>query len=705
MTTVQTTTETELKPFSFNYGDYPVTLEPYDWAPQAHSSVMITMGGTKLLVVLCVGKQSNPDIDFTALTVNYTEKFYSVGKIPGSYFKREGRPTEHEILICRLIDRSFRPLFPAHFHDEMHFTVQLLAFDKKNSPDVGTLAILAASATMAIAGMPFNGTVAAAHVGKVNGELVLNPSYEAAESAELRLVVAGTENGFHMVEAGADEISEKDMLSALAFAQEAMGGFIKSMHEFAKSVPNKTWDFDGKTPWSEAQYKTVEKHINKDLEQAYTYEEKTKRSEALAAMRAKVLADLTSDELTARMIEGILYKVSKKHVRQKMVQTKKRIDGRNFDTVRPIKTRMNPTGSHGGARFDRGETSALALVTLGGASDRKRLDDPTGLSDSAEFLLHYNFPPHCTGEARMPRGTSRREVGHGNLALKAITPVLPSDEEFPYVIRVVSEVLSSNGSSSMATVCASSLALMDAGVPIKSAVSGVAMGLVQEGDDYLVLTDILGDEDHLGDMDFKVAGTDKGITALQMDIKLDALPHAVLEKALEQAKAGREHIREKMNEALSEPRENLADNAPRIITIKINPEKIKNVIGKGGSTIKEITEKYDVSIDIEDSGIVKILSVDGALGEQAKEHIEGLTQDLIEGKIYEGKVAKIVDFGAFVDILPSGSQSGLLHISQIAEKRIENVSDELQEGQIIKVKVIEIDRQGRVRLSAKHLND
>jgi polyribonucleotide nucleotidyltransferase len=694
-----------IKPYTFTYGDHEVTLEPYDWAPQAHSSVMITVGKTKLFVAFCVAKQTRSDIDFCPLTVMYTEKFYSVGKIPGSYFKREGRPTEHEVLICRLVDRSLRPLFADHFHDEMHVTIQLLAFDKKESPFVGTLAILASSAALAIAGLPFSGPVVAAHVGKINDELVLNPSYEANADASLKLVVAGTEQGFHMVEANADEVSESDILSALSFAQESMAGLLTSLKDFAKQVPNKTWAFEGGAPWTDAQYKQVEQHIQKDLESAYNHEEKAQRNHALEVLKEKALTDLVGDELTAKMIEGLLYKISKKHVRQKMIQTKKRIDGRAFDTVRPISVRLNPTGAHGGARFDRGETAALGVVTLGGASDRKRLDDPSGESEDAKFLLHYNFPPHCTGEARAPRGTSRREIGHGNLALKALTAVLPDQETFPYVIRVVSEVLSSNGSSSMATVCASSLALMDAGVPIKAAVSGVAMGLIKEGDDYVILTDILGDEDHLGDMDFKVAGTENGITALQMDIKLDALPKEVLEQALEQAKAGREHIRGKMDEALPAARENLAANAPRIITLKINPDKIKVVIGKGGSTIKELTEKYQVSIDIEDSGIVKILSVDGDLGDQAKAHIEGLTQDLIEGKIYEGKVAKIVDFGAFVDILPSCSQSGLLHISQITERRLEQVSDELEEGQIIKVKVIEIDRQGRVRLSSKHLND
>ncbi len=687
----------------FKYGDHLVTMETGEIARQASATVLIDVEGTSVLVAV-VGKKEAQGGDFFPLTVNYQEKAYAAGKIPGGFFKREGRPTEKETLTCRLIDRPIRPLFPDGYTNE----VQIVATVVSLNPEVDTEipALLGASAALAISGLPFNGPVGAASVGYKDGSYLLNPSKTELEESQLQLVVAGTEHAVLMVESEADLLSEEVMLGAVLFGHEQMQCAITAINEFATEVatPAYEWVADEKDTALEGLVKT---EVEAGIKAAYTIAEKLVRQDELSAIRSACVDKLTSSELyeteqyEERDIREIIEHVEKTIVRGSILNDRVRIDGRDLSTVRAISVKTGLLDrTHGSALFTRGETQALVVATLGTERDAQIIDSLAG-EYKEPFMLHYNFPPYCVGETGFVGSPKRREIGHGRLAKRGVAAVLPNMEEFPYTIRVVSEITESNGSSSMASVCGSSLALMDAGVPIKAAVAGIAMGLIKEGDDFAVLSDILGDEDHLGDMDFKVAGSVDGITALQMDIKIDGITAEIMRAALEQAKQGRLFILAEMSKILSSTREEMSDFAPRIITFKIDPSKIREVIGKGGATIRGITEKTGANIDLTDDGIVKVSSVDKAAGEEAKCIIEEITAEVEVGKIYDGKVARLMDFGAFVTILPG--KDGLVHISQISDERVEKVSDKLSEGDIVKVKVLEIDRQGRVRLSMKEV--
>ena len=682
----------------FKYGDHLVTLETGEIARQASGTVLIDVEGTSILVAV-VGKKEPQGGDFFPLTVNYQEKAYAAGKIPGGFFKREGRPTEKETLICRLIDRPIRPLFPDGYTNE----VQIVATVVSLNPNIDTEipALIGASAALAISGLPFNGPIAAACVGYKNGEYLLNPTTEQSEDSQLELVVAGTEQAVLMVESEADLLSEEVMLGAVLFGHEQMQCAITAINEFAAEVatPAMQWT----APEADQELTgLVKAEVESAISAAYKIAEKLVRQDELSAIRSACVEKITADEqYQERDIRDIIEHLEKKIVRSSILEERVRIDGRDLDTVRPIAVKTGLLErTHGSALFTRGETQALVVATLGTERDAQIIDALAG-EYKEPFMLHYNFPPYCVGETGFVGSPKRREIGHGRLAKRGIAAVLPDMDEFPYVIRIVSEITESNGSSSMASVCGSSLALMDAGVPLKAPVAGIAMGLIKEGADFAVLSDILGDEDHLGDMDFKVAGSENGITALQMDIKIDGITAEIMKAALEQAKQGRLFILGEMNKSLSSTRGEMSDFAPRIITIKIDPSKIREVIGKGGATIRGITEKTGASIDLTDDGIVKIASVDKAAGEEAKLIIEEITAEVEVGKIYEGKVARLMDFGAFVTILPG--KDGLVHISQISDERVEKVSDKLSEGDSIKVKVLEIDRQGRVRLSMKEV--
>ncbi|MCF6252882.1 MAG: polyribonucleotide nucleotidyltransferase [Methylococcaceae bacterium] len=678
-------------------------METGEIARQASATVLIDVEGTSVLVAV-VGKKEAQGGDFFPLTVNYQEKAYAAGKIPGGFFKREGRPTEKETLTCRLIDRPIRPLFPDGYTNE----VQIVATVVSLNPEVDTEipALLGASAALAISGLPFNGPVGAASVGYKDGSYLLNPSKTELEESQLQLVVAGTEHAVLMVESEADLLSEEVMLGAVLFGHEQMQCAITAINEFATEVatPAYEWVADEKDTALEGLVKT---EVEAGIKAAYTIAEKLVRQDELSAIRSACVDKLTSSELyeteqyEERDIREIIEHVEKTIVRGSILNDRVRIDGRDLSTVRAISVKTGLLDrTHGSALFTRGETQALVVATLGTERDAQIIDSLAG-EYKEPFMLHYNFPPYCVGETGFVGSPKRREIGHGRLAKRGVAAVLPNMEEFPYTIRVVSEITESNGSSSMASVCGSSLALMDAGVPIKAAVAGIAMGLIKEGDDFAVLSDILGDEDHLGDMDFKVAGSVDGITALQMDIKIDGITAEIMRAALEQAKQGRLFILAEMSKILSSTREEMSDFAPRIITFKIDPSKIREVIGKGGATIRGITEKTGANIDLTDDGIVKVSSVDKAAGEEAKCIIEEITAEVEVGKIYDGKVARLMDFGAFVTILPG--KDGLVHISQISDERVEKVSDKLSEGDIVKVKVLEIDRQGRVRLSMKEV--
>ncbi len=683
----------------FKYGDRLVTLETGEIARQANGAVMINVEGTSLLVTV-VGKKEGSGGDFFPLTVNYQEKAFAAGKIPGGFFKREGRPSENETLISRLIDRPIRPLFPEGFTNE----VQIIATVVSLNPEVDTEipALLGASAALAVSGLPFNGPLGAACVGYKDGEYLLNPSLPLLKESRLQLVVAGTQQAVLMVESEADLLSEEVMLGAVLFGHEQMQVAINAINEFAAEVG---------TPaivWTPAETNTglkaaVAAEAEQSIKAAYQVAEKLVRQDQLSAIRSAVVEKLTADDQYAEkdirnVIEHLEYDV----VRGAILNDRKRIDGRDLTTVRPITIRTGVLPrTHGSALFTRGETQALVVATLGTERDAQVIDALSG-EYKDPFMLHYNFPPYSVGETGFVGSPKRREIGHGRLAKRGVAAVLPNMAEFPYVIRVVSEITESNGSSSMASVCGSSLALMDAGVPIKAPVAGIAMGLIKEGNEFAVLSDILGDEDHLGDMDFKVAGSENGVTALQMDIKIDGITPEIMKVALEQAKQGRLHILGEMNKALGATRNEMSDFAPRIITIKIDPSKIREVIGKGGVTIRAITEQTGASIDLTDDGIVSIASVDKAAGEEAKRMIEEITAEVEVGKIYEGKVVRLMDFGAFVTILPG--KDGLVHISQISDERVEKVSDKLSEGDVVRVKVLEIDRQGRVRLSMKEID-
>lgn len=682
----------------FQYGEHTVTLETGIIARQATGSVVVTMGDTKVLVtVVCKKDDDGASRDFFPLTVHYVEKSYAAGRIPGGYFKREGRPSEREVLISRLIDRPIRPLFPEGFKSEIQVVATVLSVDPAVDTDIPSL--IGASAALMLTGAPFMGPIAAARVGYANGQYLLNPSKEQINTSELDLVVAGAKDAILMVESEAKELSEKVMLDAVLFGHQHMQVAIKAIEEFVKDAGTTSWGWKD-TPRDETLVSSLKSQYEAEIAAAYRIQEKMERHDKISAIYKTALEKFINEEANnASLIENILSNIESSVVRERILANEPRIDGRDLKTVRPITihTGYLPR-AHGSAVFTRGETQAIVAATLGTDRDGQIIDGLDG-EKRETFMLHYNFPPYCVGETGMMGSPKRREVGHGNLARRAISPMLPSQESFPYVIRVVSEITESNGSSSMATVCGTSLALMDTGVPLKAPVAGIAMGLVKEGDRFAVISDILGDEDHLGDMDFKVAGSAKGVTALQMDIKISGITQEIMQKALTQAQEGRMHILQKMNAALENPREEMSLHAPRILSMNVPVDKIRDVIGKGGVTIRGLIDELGVNIDIDDSGLVKIFSADGEAAKEAQRRIERITADVEIGKIYDGTVTKIMDFGAFVAFLPG--KEGLVHISQICDKRVENVTDELSEGQHVRVKVLEIDKQGRVRLSMR----
>ncbi len=683
---------------SFSYGEHQVTLETGEIARQADGAVMVDMAGTTVLVTVVGSKESEPGRDFFPLTVNYQEKTYAAGKIPGGFFKREGRPSEKETLTCRLIDRPLRPMFPKDFTNEVQVIATVVSMNTDIDPDIP--AMLGASAALAVSGIPFNGPMGAARVGYINNQYVLNPSNSQLKNSALDLVVAGTQSAVLMVESEADVLPEEVMLGAVMFGHEQLQSAINTIKEFAAEVNCEAWDWQAPEA-DETLADNVNAQCSQQLGEAYQIAEKLERQDKVGEIRTSLLEAIVNDEEgpSEAEVQGAFKKLEKKIVRGRILSGEKRIDGRDKTMVRPITIRTGVLPrTHGSALFTRGETQALVITTLGTGRDAQIIDAIEG-EFKDHFMLHYNFPPFCVGETGFVGSPKRREIGHGKLAKRGIQAVVPSEEEFPYVIRVVSEITESNGSSSMASVCGTSLSLMDAGVPTKAPVAGIAMGLIKEGEDFAVLTDILGDEDHLGDMDFKVAGTRNGVTALQMDIKIEGITEEIMDIALQQAREGRLHILDKMQEAIASPREEMSEYAPRFTVLKINPDKIRDVIGKGGATIRSLTEETGTTIDIDDEGVVRIASVDKAAGDDAKRRIEAITADVEVGKTYEGKVVKIMDFGAFVSVLPG--KDGLVHISQISHERVENVTDELSEGDVIKVKVLEIDKQGRIRLSMK----
>jgi len=687
---------------SFQYGQHTVTIETGEIARQATSAVMVTMGDTVVLVAIVAGKKPF-DGDFFPLTVDYQERTYAAGRIPGSFFKREGRPSEKEILTSRLIDRPVRPLFPKNFKYELQVVATVMSLDPEIDPDIP--AIIGTSAALAISGVPFNGPIGAARVGYMDDEYVLNPTFRQLDDSLLDLVVAGTSDAVLMVESEADELSEEIMLGAVIYGHEQMQTVINVINELAAEIntPAMVWEAP---EVNETLGEKVKELAASQVREAYEISDKLARKDRLKEVQQNVLEQLsatvteeTPADWTEKEVSGEISSLEQDIVRGNIIQGLPRIDGRDNKTVRPISIRTGVLPrTHGSALFTRGETQALVVATLGTERDSQMIDALEGeYKDS--FMFHYNFPPYCVGETGRMGTPKRREIGHGRLAKRGVQSVLPSLTDFPYAIRVVSEITESNGSSSMASVCGASLALMDAGVPTRTPISGIAMGLIKEGDDFVVLSDIMGDEDHLGDMDFKVAGSREGITALQMDIKIDGITREIMEKALEQARDGRLHILGIMEDHLNAPREEMSAYAPRIVTLKIKPEKIRDVIGKGGATIRSITEETGAVVDVSDDGIVKVASPDHAAGDEALRRIKEITADIIVGKIYEGKVTRLADFGAFVAIL--NSREGLVHISQIANRRISKIRDEISEGDEVRVKVLEVDKQGRLRLSIK----
>ncbi|SBV36491.1 polyribonucleotide nucleotidyltransferase (Polynucleotide phosphorylase) (PNPase) [uncultured Stenotrophomonas sp.] len=689
---------------TFQYGKHTVTLETGEVARQASGAVIVKMDDTVLLVSAVAAKSAREGQDFFPLTVDYQEKFYAGGRIPGGFFKREGRATEKETLISRLIDRPIRPLFPDDYKNE----VQIIATVMSLNPDIDgdIAALIGASAALSLAGTPFKGPIGAAKVGYKNGEYILNPTVSELKESQLELVVAGTANAVLMVESEAALLSEDVMLGAVTFGHREMQKVINAINELTAEAGTKPSDWVAPAK-NDALISALKEAVGGKLAEAFQVRDKLQRRDAISAIKKGVIEQLAGRVEAEGWNPAELGKefgeLEYHTMRDSVLDTKVRIDGRALDTVRPISVKAGVLPrTHGSALFTRGETQAIVVTTLGTARDGQIIDAVAG-EYKENFLFHYNFPPYSVGECGRMMGPKRREIGHGRLAKRALVSLLPAHEDFQYTIRLVSEITESNGSSSMASVCGSSLALMDAGVPVKAPVAGIAMGLVKEDDRFVVLSDILGDEDHLGDMDFKVAGTSEGVSALQMDIKIEGITEEIMKQALQQAKAGRLHILGEMAKALTAPREELSDYAPRLLTIKIHPDKIREVIGKGGSVIQAITKETGTQIDIQDDGTITIASVNNAAAQEAKRRIEQITSDVEPGRIYEGKVAKIMDFGAFVTILPG--KDGLVHVSQISSERVEKVGDKLKEGDVVKVKVLEVDKQGRIRLSMKAVEE
>ena len=685
---------------TFQYGEHQVTLETGQIARQAGGAVKVSMGDTVVLVTAVGRKKADPGRPFFPLTVNYQEKFYAAGRVPGGFFKREGRPTEKDTLTCRLIDRPIRPLFPKGFMNEVQIIATLMSSNPEIDGDIP--ALIGTSAAIALSGMPFNGPIGAARVGYIDGEYVLNPTATQLKESKLDLVVAGTENAVLMVESEADLLSEDIMLGAVNFGHEASRAVVQAVRELAEEAGVEHWNWEAPAV-DEALGEKVAAAATQGLTDAYTIADKMQRRDAISAAKQAVIDSLCDEEdenaPAAGDVSSAFSKLEKTLVREHILSGNPRIDGRDLATVRPISVECGILPrAHGSALFTRGETQAIVATTLGTGRDAQIIDAVTG-EYKDPFMLHYNFPPFCVGETGFMSGPKRREIGHGRLARRGVAAVLPSQEDFPYVLRVVSEITESNGSSSMASVCGASLSLMDAGVPVKAPVAGIAMGLIKEGDRFAVLSDILGDEDHLGDMDFKVAGTEEGITALQMDIKIEGINAEIMQIALAQARDGRNFILGEMNKVLDKPRSEMSEYAPRLMTIKVHPDKIRDVIGKGGVTIRSITEETGCTIDIADDGTITIASVNKEAADDARKRIEQITADIEPGQVFEGKVIKIMNFGAFVTLTPG--RDGLVHISQLSEERVENVTDVVSEGQMVKVKVLEVDKQGRIRLSMK----
>ena len=687
----------DVKNVEIEWAGRKLKLETGKIARQADSTVIATYGGTTVMCNVVAAKEANPDMDFFPLTVNYQEKYYSVGKIPGGFFKREARPTEKETLVSRLIDRPVRPLFHKDFKNETQVTCTVLSHDQENDSDV--VAMVAASAALTLSGLPFLGPLGAIKIGFIDDEFVVNPSKSQLSNSKLELVLAGTKEGVLMIESEAHELSEKQMLDAVVLGQENYKTVIEAIISLAKKAAKEPWDLKEKDEEIKNLPSKINEDFGKDFIDAYKITEKQKRSEKLSSLRNEISEKLISETLSPVLVSDAIKNVEKDIVRGELINTGNRIDGRDTKTVRPI---VCETGvlerTHGSALFTRGETQALVVSTLGTGQDEQRIDAIDG-EYTENFMLHYNFPPYSVGEVGRIGSTSRREIGHGKLAWRAIHPMLPSKEKFPYTYRVVSEITESNGSSSMATVCGTSMSLMDAGVPLERPVAGIAMGLIKENDKYVILSDILGDEDHLGDMDFKVAGTSEGITSLQMDIKITSITAEIMEEALAQAKDGRFHILGEMAKAIDKPNQSISQYAPTITNLQINKDKIREVIGKGGAVIREISETTGAKIEINDEGLVSIAAVDQKSGNDALEWIKGIVEEPEIGKIYDGKVIKIMDFGAFVNFM--GSTDGLVHISQLKNERVEKVEDVISEGDIVKVKVLDIDSRGKIKLSMK----
>ena len=687
----------DVKNIEIEWAGRKLKLETGKIARQADSTVIATYGGTTVMCNVVAAKEANPDMDFFPLTVNYQEKYYSVGKIPGGFFKREARPTEKETLVSRLIDRPVRPLFHKDFKNETQVTCTVLSHDQENDSDV--VAMVAASAALTLSGLPFLGPLGAIKIGFIDDEFVVNPSKSQLSNSKLELVLAGTKEGVLMIESEAHELSEKQMLDAVVLGQENYKTVTEAIISLAKKAAKEPWELKEKDEEIKNLPSKINEDFGKDFIDAYKITEKQKRSEKLSSLRNEISEKFVSETLSPVLVSDAIKNVEKDIVRGELINTGNRIDGRDTKTVRPI---VCETGvlerTHGSALFTRGETQALVVSTLGTGQDEQRIDAIDG-EYTENFMLHYNFPPYSVGEVGRIGSTSRREIGHGKLAWRAIHPMLPSKEKFPYTYRVVSEITESNGSSSMATVCGTSMSLMDAGVPLERPVAGIAMGLIKENDKYVILSDILGDEDHLGDMDFKVAGTSEGITSLQMDIKITSITAEIMEEALAQAKDGRFHILGEMAKAIDKPNQSISQYAPTITNLQINKDKIREVIGKGGAVIREISETTGAKIEINDEGLVSIAAVDQKSGNDALEWIKGIVEEPEIGKIYDGKVIKIMDFGAFVNFM--GSTDGLVHISQLKNERVEKVEDVISEGDIVKVKVLDIDSRGKIKLSMK----